>query len=151
MRQAPPPIPAFPGRMPRSYSIPLAACLEEDRPRLGEGVPMPQPTDLDRRHVCRSIRLLTAELFLLAGDRVQARRDRRRAACHVRQISMYVCHVALRLSLTDIGIAFGRDRTTVGHACNVVEDRRDNQVYDAFVSSVERIAAAVYGVEDDHG
>ena len=43
------------------------------------------------------------------GDRVLIRRDRRRMACHVRQIAMYVCHVALRISQTDIGEAFGRD------------------------------------------
>ena len=51
----------------------------------------------------------------------------------------------LRLSLSDIGAAFGRDRTTVGHACNVVEDRRDDAAFDAFVSAIERVVLSVFG------
>ncbi|RWX76164.1 hypothetical protein EPK99_20565 [Neorhizobium lilium] len=74
------------------------------------------------------------------------RRDRRRFACHVRQIAMYVCHVALRVSLSDIGDAFGRDRTTVGHACHVVEDRRDDPAFDDFVATVERLVTTVFGL-----
>lgn len=94
---------------------------------------------------CRVVRQLTAEMVMLVGERVQLRRDRRRASCHVRQISMYVCHVVLQISLTDIGLAFGRDRTTVSHACNVVEDRRDDPAFDDFVSSVERVITFVFG------
>ena len=37
--------------------------------------------------------------------------------------------------MSEIGAAFGRDRTTVGHACNVVEDRRDDAAFEAWVSS----------------
>ncbi|WP_438749503.1 helix-turn-helix domain-containing protein [Pararhizobium sp. O133] len=94
---------------------------------------------------CRVVRQLTAEMVMLVGERVPLRRDRRRTSCHVRQISMYVCHVVLQISLTDIGHAFGRDRTTVSHACNVVEDRRDDSAYDDFVSSVERVITSVFG------
>lgn len=96
------------------------------------------------RSICRIVRQMVSELLLLLGDRVMVRRDRRRLACHVRQISMYVCHVALRMPQQDIGVAFGRDRTTVSHACHVVEDRRDDRVYDEFVSAAERIVVAVF-------
>ena len=58
---------------------------------------------------------------------------------------MYVCHVVLRLSQADIGVAFGRDRSTVGHACNRVEDRRDDVAFDAFVSAIERVVLSVFG------
>ncbi|KQV44534.1 hypothetical protein ASE37_01630 [Rhizobium sp. Root268] len=84
-------------------------------------------------------------MLALVSERVPQRRDRRRAACHVRQIAMYICHVVLQLSLTDIGTAFGRDRTTVGHACNVVEDRRDDKAYDEFVAAIERVVTSVFG------
>ena len=94
---------------------------------------------------CRIVRQLVGEMVLLFGDRVLIRRDRRRMACHVRQIAMYVCHVALRISQTDIGETFGRDRTTVRHACHVVEDRRDDPVFDDFITAVERIVVAVFG------
>ncbi|MCB5202770.1 transposase [Neorhizobium sp. T786] len=100
------------------------------------------------KSVCRIVRQIVGELVLLFGDRVLVRRDRRRLACHVRQISMYVCHVALRISQSDIGDAFGRDRTTVGHACHVVEDRRDDPVFDDFVSAMERVVTAVFGTPE---
>ncbi len=54
-----------------------------------------------------------------------------------RQIAMYVAHVWLRLSLTDVGRYFGRDRTTVAHACQVVEDKRENPNIDRMLSSIE--------------
>ena len=94
---------------------------------------------------CRIVRQLVLEMTALAGDRPLFRRDSRRSACHVRQIAMYVCHVVLRLSLSDIGTAFGRDRTTVGYTCNVVEDRRDDAAFDAFVSAIERAVLSVFG------
>ena len=94
---------------------------------------------------CRVVRQLTAEMVMLVGERVPLRRDRRRSSCHVRQISMYICHVVLQISLTDIGLSFGRDRTTVSHACHVVEDRRDNPAYDDFVACVERVVTSVFG------
>lgn len=94
---------------------------------------------------CRIVRQITAEMVMLVGERVKMRGDRRRSNSHVRQIAMYVCHVALQISLTDIGTSFGRDRTTVGYSCNVVEDRRDDAAYDDFVASVERVVLAVFG------
>lgn len=106
------------------------------------------PASLPLRNVCRIVRQMVGELVQLFGDRVMLRRDRRRLSCHVRQIAMYVCHVALRISMSDIGEAFGRDRTTVGHACHVVEDRRDDPAFDDFVSAVERIVTVVFGISE---
>lgn len=108
----------------------------------------PMPAHLPIRAACKVVRHMVAELMLLVGDRAMLRRDRRRYACHVRQIAMYVCHVSLRFQLTEIGEAFGRDRTTVGHACNVVEDRRDDAAFDDLVSSLERIVGAVFGLSE---
>jgi hypothetical protein len=102
------------------------------------------PSSLPARTVCRIVSQITAEMVGLLSDRVMVRRERRRPACHVRQIAMYVCHVALQMSFSDIGTAFGRDRTTVGHACHVVEDRRDDAAFDEFVSLIERLATAVF-------
>lgn len=106
------------------------------------------PASLPLKSACRIVRQMVCELVQLFGDRVMLRRDRRRLSCHVRQIAMYVCHVALQISMSDIGEAFGRDRTTVGHACHVVEDRRDDLAFDEFVSAVERIVTAVFGVSE---
>ena len=97
------------------------------------------------RVACRIVSQIALEVAGLAVEQPLRRRDGRRHASHIRQIAMYVCHVVLRLSLSDIGHCFGRDRTTVSHACNVVEDRRDDAAFDALVASIERIVAAVFG------
>ncbi len=93
---------------------------------------------------CRMVADVVEELTLMVGDRQQLRRDRRRMMTHVRQIAMYVSHVVLQVSLTDIGVAFGRDRSTVSYSCHVVEDRRDDADFDAFVTAIERVITAAF-------
>lgn len=62
-------------------------------------------------------------------DIVRATRGRARVAL-ARQVAMYLAHVVFGLSLTQVGLVFGRDRTTVAHACSVIEDRRDDACFD---------------------
>jgi chromosomal replication initiation ATPase DnaA len=97
------------------------------------------------RIICQSVRLMTAEFLFVCSDRIGLRRERRRVACHIRQIAMYVCHVALQMTMTTIGEGFGRDRSTVAHACAVVEDRRDDRDFDEFVAAIERIVLLAFG------
>lgn len=54
-----------------------------------------------------------------------------------RQVSMYLCHVAFELSLARVAVAFGRDRSTVAHACHTIEDRRDDEAFDAWIGALE--------------
>lgn len=103
---------------------------------------LPAVLSPETRALCLAVQQLTDDMLGLISDRVLVRRDRRRTACHVRQIAMYLCHVVLQLPLHDIGLAFGRDRSTVGHACNVVEDRRDNPAMDELLSALERVTVA---------
>lgn len=63
----------------------------------------------------------------------------------VRQVAMYVAHVTLGLSMTEVGIGFARDRTTVLHACHLIEDLRDDLEFDRVVAMTERVAAAAFG------
>jgi hypothetical protein len=112
---------------------------------------VPPPLTLPIHIVCRMCAQITNEMLLLAAHRIQMSRDRRRTFCHVRQIAMYVCHVALQMPLHEIGKAFGRDRTTVGYACHMIEDRRDDRDFDEFVAAVERTVNTVFrsnGVTD---
>jgi hypothetical protein len=154
MRFVPQEFPQSPSATRRSRSLPtparsLSGGLELKSQLIpGEsGAVCASPTGLSvsAQVRCRIVRQVTAEMVMLVSERVQVRRDRRRATCHIRQIAMYICHVVLQLSLTDIGTAFGRDRTTVGHACNVVEDRRDDKAYDEFVAAIERVVISVFG------
>ncbi|MEO1283105.1 MAG: helix-turn-helix domain-containing protein [Pseudomonadota bacterium] len=59
-----------------------------------------------------------------------------------RQVAMYLAHVHFGLSFTEVGRVFRRDRTTVAHACSVIEDRRDNASFDYVLELLERVAAA---------
>jgi hypothetical protein len=53
-----------------------------------------------------------------------------RDIAEARQVAMYLAHVCCAMSLTEVGVMFGRDRTTVAHACLKVEYRRDNPNFD---------------------
>ncbi len=59
-----------------------------------------------------------------------------------RQEAMYLMHVALSCSYTEVAEQFGRDRTTVAHACWQVEDLRDEPGYDAELDRIEALIQA---------
>ena len=59
---------------------------------------------------------------------------------------MYLAHVGLGLSYTDAGRLFGRDRTTVAHACRLVEERREDPRFDASLDYLEQtLRARLFG------
>ncbi|WP_338722910.1 helix-turn-helix domain-containing protein [Devosia sp. XK-2] len=64
-----------------------------------------------------------------------------------RQLAMYLAHVVLGESLTAVGQAFGRDRTTVSYACGLIEDMRDDVRFDTEVSDLERQLQALVGAD----
>lgn len=70
-------------------------------------------------------------------------RSSTRGRAHValaRQTAMYLAHVVCGLSLTEVGRIFDRDRTTVSHACALIEDRRDDTTFDQLMELLERVA-----------
>ncbi|GAM98840.1 DNA-binding protein [alpha proteobacterium U9-1i] len=64
-----------------------------------------------------------------------------------RQVAMYLCYVAFELSLTRVAAAFGRDRSTVAYACHTIEDRRDDVVFEQWVSALEMVLRGTPVVE----
>jgi len=60
-----------------------------------------------------------------------------------RQVLMYLAHVVCRLTLTDVGKMLQRDRTTVAHACQVVEDCREDFEFDRAVELLEQTVQMV--------
>lgn len=54
-----------------------------------------------------------------------------------RQVAMYLCHVAFELSLARVATGFERDRSTVAHACHVIEDRRDDEAFEHWINALE--------------
>lgn len=62
-----------------------------------------------------------------------------------RQLAMYLMHVVLGRSLTQVGRFFQRDRTTVSYACMRVEDLREDPQFDAEVSKLEQAIEFIVG------
>lgn len=90
------------------------------------------------------VELVAGHANVDASSILQARRSRL-ATARARQLAMYLAHVALGESLTAVGRAFGRDRTTVSYACGLIEDMRDDHAFDAEVSDLEGRLQALTG------
>jgi chromosomal replication initiation ATPase DnaA len=86
--------------------------------------------------------LVGARLAVPLSELVSATR-RCAAAAFARQIAMYLAHVSFGANYSEIGRAFGRDRTTAAHACRTVEERRDDPDIDATLEQLERDCAAL--------
>ena len=62
---------------------------------------------------------------------------RKQRVARARQIAIYLAHVGFGLNYTHLGRAFGRDRTTIRHACFRIEDARDRQNFDRALDFLE--------------
>ncbi|WP_353642163.1 helix-turn-helix domain-containing protein [Mesorhizobium sp. WSM2239] len=94
--------------------------------------------------LCESMIDIVAALFNVSGKELRRSGRTDHGVARVRQIAMYVSHVVLRLSMNEVGHGFGRDRTTVLHACHLIEDMRDDQDFDCLVARTERVALAAF-------
>jgi chromosomal replication initiation ATPase DnaA len=87
---------------------------------------------------------IAAALFNVSGKELRRPGRSRLDVTRVRQIAMYVGHVVLRLTMSDVGRGFGRDRTTVLYACHLIEDMRDDADFDRIVATMERVTGAAF-------
>jgi hypothetical protein len=94
--------------------------------------------------ICECVIDIVAALFNVSGKELRASRRAGMEVARVRQIGMYVAHVCLHLSQNDVGKGFGRDRTTVLHACHQIEDMRDEPEFDRIVAMTERVTEAAF-------
>lgn len=100
------------------------------------------------RCVCDDVIALVARQKNVPIRMLTHRSRSRLPVARARQLAMYLSHVMLGRSLIEIGEAFGRDRTTVSYACALIEDMRDDPVFDDEVTQFERqIEAAMTGME----
>lgn len=120
----------------------------------GRRIPPPMPKQRVERVMasCEGVLDLTAALFNVCGKELRGPGRSSKEVSRVRQIAMYVTHVVLRLSMAEVGVGFGRDRTTVLHACHLIEDLRDEPEFDNIVSMTERVVRAAFGgLDGEHG
>jgi chromosomal replication initiation ATPase DnaA len=105
-----------------------------------------KPVDLVRETA--AARITEAAVATMAQVDVARLRQPLRGKGHVaraRQTAMYLAHVAFGLSLTRVGVCFGRDRTTVRHACELTEDRRDDPAWECGLAALEAGLLALSG------
>ncbi len=78
-----------------------------------------------------------SEAFNVPLARLSTASRQRGNVAFARQMAMYLCHVVGGLSVRDVSIEFGREPSTVSHACHAIEDRRDVAVFEKQLAVLE--------------
>jgi chromosomal replication initiation ATPase DnaA len=92
---------------------------------------------LTHQHQRRILEHIVAPPFAVGRAALWARTRGRPPEALARQVAMYLAHVGLGVSLSEVARLFGRDRRTVAHACALVEDRRDAVAFDRALDLLE--------------
>ena len=87
---------------------------------------------------CDQVITLVARQKNVPEQALTNRRRNRLPIARARQLAMYLSHVVLGRTLSEIGEVFGRDRTTVSYACALIEDMRDDPGFDDEVTMLEQ-------------
>lgn len=108
-----------------------------------------QPTCGGRRgerimEVCEAMIDICAALFNVSSKELRQTGRSGADVTRVRQIAMYVTHVALGISMAEVARGFARERTTVRYACQLIEDMRDDVDFDRAIVTTERVAVAAF-------
>lgn len=115
--------------LPTANSV-ASPSADPIRPPRGDLRPEPRPC-------CH---LAVAVAAADAGMSVEALLAHSRSTAPValaRQLAMYLAHVGLGLPQATVATAFGRDRSTVAHACRRIEELRDTAAFDQKVGRLE--------------
>lgn len=94
--------------------------------------------------ICEAMIDICAALFNIPSKELRQTGRTGADVSRVRQIAMYVTHVALGISMAEVARGFARERTTVRYACQLIEDMRDDVDFDRVIVTTERIAVAAF-------
>lgn len=107
----------------------------------------PPALDKDREEAMKArrcvIEIAVSQVFGVALIELRGVTRGRAKVALARQAAMYLAHVVCGMSLTQVGRIFDRDRTTVAHACGLIEDRRDEPCFDRVIELLEHVTVAV--------
>jgi chromosomal replication initiation ATPase DnaA len=81
--------------------------------------------------------MMVAQVYRVPLGAVMASTRHAPRAAEARQVAMYLAHVVFRMNMAAIARGFGRDRTTVRHACRNVERLREDPERDRLVARLE--------------
>ncbi|MBZ9600387.1 helix-turn-helix domain-containing protein [Phyllobacterium chamaecytisi] len=115
------------------FRRPVLAVIDEEAP-------------VDERlfQLCDGVLDILSAFFNVSGRDLRSHSRCERSVARVRQVGMYVAHVTLALTMSEVGRAFGRDRSTVNHACHLVEDMREDLQFDRIIQTIENIIRVAY-------
>ncbi len=102
----------------------------------------------DDRNGARLAAGLVAYALDLTADGILSGERGNQDVSRGRQVAMYLAHVGLGMSLARVGYAFGRDRSTVAHGCQLVEEFRDDPEFDIWIERLETGLSVVAGLRD---
>lgn len=105
----------------------LSSALKTRQRRVASGE---AAANLRHRQARIAIDLAISNVFGVDAESLWSGSRGVRDIAEARQVAMYLAHVCCSMSLTEVGAMFGRDRTTVSHACLKVEYRRDDPNFD---------------------
>lgn len=97
----------------------------------------PGPSRKTTQRLCDVVAIATAAAFAVPVGELISSTRRSPYVAFARQSAMYLAHVTFGLNYSEVARAFGRDRTTAAHACQLIEERRDDPAVDAVLGSLE--------------
>jgi hypothetical protein len=95
------------------------------------------------QRVCDLAVIATSAAYGISASELVADTRGSATSALARQSAMYLAHVAFGLTYSEVGRAFGRDRTTAAHACRLIEERREEAELDALLGSLESACARI--------
>jgi chromosomal replication initiation ATPase DnaA len=87
---------------------------------------------------------IVAQVYSLPAAELRGKTRGRPIAARARQVVLYLAHTVFAMSPGQLAAEFGRDRSTVRHACDVVAQRRQSD--DEFDSTLRWLEAHLRGV-----
>lgn len=99
----------------------------------------------------KHVRVIVMTVFKVSEQQLDNRQRGKAQIAFARQVAMYLAHIACGLSLTEVGRCFGRDRTTVAHACRLVEDWREDPNLDLSLDLIEGALLRLWSLAEGGG
>ena len=119
-------------------AVSINAPPREARPLWDHRDPVrPGPGRKTTQRLCDVVAIATAAAFAVPVGELISSTRRSAYVAFARQSAMYLAHVTFGLNYSEVARAFGRDRTTAAHACQLIEERRDDPAVDAVLGSLE--------------
>ncbi|WP_439273334.1 helix-turn-helix domain-containing protein [Pseudochrobactrum sp. HB0163] len=95
-------------------------------------------------NICEALFVLLSSYFKVPLQELRSVQRGKKNIARIRQLGMYLAHTMFGLSMAEVACAFNRERTTVKHACHVIEDMREDEAFDRNVSAFEYLIRIIY-------